>query len=99
MGYKEFESEDRKLAELRFLAESNDYSLNAGVMQTALSEVGHNVSREVILADFSFLEELDLVKTKHTLDGKVHVATLTGRGDDVAHGRTVVPGVKKPRPF
>lgn len=99
MGYKEFESEDRRLAELRFLAECGDYSLNAGVMQTALCEVGHNVSREVVLADFAFLEELGLVKTKHAFEGKVHVATLTGRGEDVAKGRTVVPGVKKPRPL
>lgn len=98
MGYKEFETEDRRLAELRFLAECDDYSLNAGVMQTALSEVGHNVSRDVVLADFSFLADLGLIHHKKTLDGKVSVATLTGRGEDVAKGRAMVPGVKKPRP-
>ena len=36
MAYRDFMTEDRHLAELRFLAEDNDYSLNDSVMQTAL---------------------------------------------------------------
>ncbi len=36
MAYRDFMTEDRRLAELRFLAEDNDYSLNDSVMQTAL---------------------------------------------------------------
>ncbi len=98
MGYRDFETEDRRLAELRYLSEQNDYSMNDSVMQTALESIGHSVSREVILADFSFLQELGLIYQDEVLKGRVIVAHLTGRGEDVAKGRTTVPGIKKPRP-
>ncbi len=98
MAYRDFMTEDRRLAELRFLAEDNDYSLNDSVMQTALGEIGHGVSREVIWADFAFLAELGLITVEKPLDGRVTVARLTSRGEDVARGRATVPGVKKPRP-
>ncbi|MBS4773417.1 MAG: ArsR family transcriptional regulator [Proteobacteria bacterium] len=98
MAYQDFITEDRRLAELRFLAEDNDYSLNDSVMQTALGLIGHNISRDVILADFSFLADLGLIRIEKVLNGQVTVAHLTGRGEDVAKGRTTVPGIKKPRP-
>lgn len=98
MAYRDFMTEDRRLAELRFLAEDNDYSLNDSVMQTALGEIGHGASREVIWADFAFLAELGLITVEKPLDGRVTVARLTARGEDVARGRATVPGVKKPRP-
>lgn len=98
MAYRDFITEDRRLAELRFLAEDNDYSLNDSVMQTALEQIGHSVSREVIWADFAYLEELGLIRVDKPLDGRVTVARLTPRGEDVARGRATVPGVKKPRP-
>ena len=47
MGYQDFETEDRRLAELRYLSEQNDYSMNDSVMQTALESIGHSVSRDV----------------------------------------------------
>lgn len=98
MAYRDFMTEDRRLAELRFLAEDNDYSLNDSVMQTALEQIGHSVSREVIWADFAYLEELGLIRVEKPLGGRVTVARLTPRGEDVARGRATVPGVKKPRP-
>ncbi len=98
IAYQDFIAEDRRLAELRFLAEDNDYSLNDSVMQTALKMIGHTVSRDIIRADFAFLSELGLIRVENVLNGQVTVAHLTGRGIDVASGAATVPGVKKPRP-
>lgn len=97
MSYQDFVAEDRRLAILRFLAEDNDYSINDSLMQAALQQVGHSVARSVVLADFSFLKDIGLVNVEVFKD-KIHVAKLTDRGLDVAAGRTVVPGVKRPRP-
>lgn len=77
-----------------------DGTANAGsnhyILREALDGVGHNVSRDIVLAELFWLAEQGLV----TLDdlGSMKVATLTGRGQDVALGRAVVPGVKKPVP-
>lgn len=98
MAYRDFMAEDRHLAELRFLAEDNDYSLNDSVMQTALGEIGHGVSREVIWADFAFLAELGLITVEKPLDGPGYRRASDCRGEDVSRGRATVPGVKKPRP-
>ena len=98
MSFSEYIAEDRRLAELRFLMEDNDYSLNDSVMQTALTQIGHSVSRDVILADFSFLADIGLIRLEEVFNGRVYVARLTARGEDVAKGRAVVKGIKKPRP-
>lgn len=97
MSYPDYINEDRRLAILRFLSEENDYSLNDSVMQDALSAIGHSVSRDVILADFAYLEELSLI-TSVVIHNKIHVAKITRRGNDVAKGLAQVPGIKKPRP-
>ncbi len=97
-SYKEIVAQDRRLAMLRFLSEDNDYKINDSVMQQALEQLGHSVSREAIRADFDFLAEIGLIEVETYFDGKVQVAKITGRGLDVAAGRTVVTGVKRPRP-
>lgn len=97
MAYKDFIAEDRRLAELRFLAEENDYALNDSVMQTALELIGHANSREVVRADFAWLQEMGLIEVE-IIKEHIHVARLKSRGIDVANGRAMVPGVKKPRP-
>lgn len=96
--YKEIVAQDRRLAMLRFLSEDNDYKINDSVMQQALEQLGHSVSREAIQADFDFLAEIGLIEVETYFDGKVQVAKITGRGLDVAAGRAVVTGVKRPRP-
>lgn len=99
MSFSDYIAEDRRLAELRFLSEDTDYALNDSVMQTALEQIGHSVSRDVVLADFSFLRDAGLIGVEEVFNGRVWVARLTARGEDVAKGRTKVAGVKKPRPY
>lgn len=89
-------SEDRRLVLLRILDRAPGSEANHYILREALDGVGHNVSRDIVLAELFWLAEQGLV----TLDdlGSMKVATLTGRGQDVALGRAVVPGVKKPVP-
>lgn len=98
MAFNDFIAEDRRLAELRFLADDADYTIGESVMQVGLAEIGHSVSREVIKADFDFLRDLGLITVRETFEGTFLVAKLTGRGEDVAAGRTIVHGIKRPRP-
>lgn len=96
-GYANFIAEDRRLVILRFLADDNDYRLNDSILQKALDQVGHNVSRDMVRSDLSWLEEQGLITVEVVLD-QIHVAELTKRGLDVAEGRSKVPGVKRPEP-
>ena len=85
-SYKEIVAQDRRLAMLRFLEQDSDYKINDSVMQQALEQLGHSVSREAIRADFDFLAEIGLIEVETYFDGKVQVAKITGRGLDVAAG-------------
>ncbi len=89
-------TEDRRLVILRFLHEDPDYKLNTSVLQTALDAVGHSASRDQVETDAAWLGETGLVEIETV--GNVRVVRLTARGADVAMGRAVVPGVKRPSP-
>lgn len=88
---------DRRLAILRFLSEDNDYSLNDSVLQSALYSIGHSVSRDTLRADLSFLKEVGAITYDVPIES-VYVAKLSEKGLDIALGRSVVPGIKKPSP-
>ncbi len=89
-------NEDRRLAILRLLSEDAGVSLNESVLQSCLSALGHTVSRDRVRTDMEWLREQGLVTIQEVVS--VKVATLTGRGEDAAQGKTVIPGVKRPRP-
>lgn len=90
-------AEDRRAIILRVLHDQGDFALNDGVLQEALDRLGgHRVARDVVRADLAWLEELALLAVEKV--GPVWCATLTHRGADVATGRAVVPGVKRPSP-
>lgn len=79
-SYKEIVAQDRRLAMLRFLEQDSDYKINDSVMQQALEQLGHSVSREAIRADFDFLAEIGLIDVETYFDGKVQVAKSRGAG-------------------
>lgn len=89
-------TEDRRLVILRFLHEDPDYKLNTSVLRMALDAVGHSASRDQVETDVAWLAETGLVEVETV--GNVCVVRLTARGADVATGRAVVPGVKRPSP-
>lgn len=90
-------TEDRRLSILLVLSESPSYSANLFLVQTAVAQIyGHNTSLDQLRTDVAWLTEQGLLTAKTT--GEVTVAALTQRGVDVAAGRAVQPGVKRPMP-
>lgn len=96
MKFDELVDSDRRLVILRCLNEDPGYSLNESVLQSMLEALGHNVSRDRIRTDLAWLAEQGLCTIAEVVS--VQVARITDRGIDVATGRTLVPGVKRPRP-
>jgi hypothetical protein len=96
MTFEQALMEDRRLTILQGLAAATQWSVNVHLLQSFCDAVGHRVSRDRIAHDVSWLAEQSLLHINDN-DG-VMVATLTEHGGDVVDGRTVVPGVKRPRP-
>lgn len=95
-SYTKLIDEDRRLTILLLLAEAPDYKANHFLVQSALDGFGHTVSMDRVKADLAWLLEQGLTTSTETAG--VLVPQLTDRGLDVAQGRVIHPGVKRPRP-
>ncbi|HRP19391.1 MAG TPA: ArsR family transcriptional regulator [Alicycliphilus sp.] len=93
-NFAAFLAEDRRLVILRVLAELPAYRTNSFLLHTLLAKWGHEPSTDQVKGDLAWLREQQLV-TVDDVEG-VYIATLTTRGADVAAGRAMVPGVKRP---
>lgn len=89
-------SEDRRLVVLRLLAASMGYAANAYTIEAVLGDMGHNVSSDLVAGELAWLAEQALLTTSQV--GGVTIAKISARGLDVARGKAVVPGVKRPQP-
>ncbi len=96
MSFAKFAQQDMRLVLLRMLAEDADYKINSSILQQGLDLYGHGISRDKLHAEIAWLCEVDLVTADEL--NSVKVVTLTHRGLDVAKGRAIVPGVKRPGP-
>jgi hypothetical protein len=96
MSFSELVTADIRRSLLLALAGDAGYSHNEAVLQSALDYYGHSVSRDRIRTELTWLEEQGLITLRDAAG--YMVATLTGRGGDVAAGRVIVPGVKRPGP-
>ena len=92
--YAEFLRQDMRLVILRLLAEMPAYRANSSVLNTALDNYGHSVSRDQVRTELQWLSEQGTVSLDDI--GPVLVATLTERGQDIAAGRARCPGIKRP---
>lgn len=95
MSYQSVLHEDQRLVILLTLVEMNGYQANESILQTILDNYGHNISRDLVVSHLRFLQEQGLISLED-ING-IQVATLLSRGEDVAHGRATVSGVKRPR--
>jgi Fe2+ or Zn2+ uptake regulation protein len=95
-SFAELIAADMRLVVLRCLAEDPGYDLNESMLQSMLEAMAHNVSRDRVRTELAWLAEQGLVTVNTVMN--IVVATLTARGADVAAGRSIVPGVKRPRP-
>lgn len=93
--FAEHLSADRRLVILRVLQESAGFTANVYMLQTMVEQLGHVASVDLVRTDLAWLQEQGLLKLDVVAD--VPIAHLLARGEDVALGRAVVPGVKRPR--
>lgn len=96
MSYRDLVMADLRLVVLRLLADDADYQCNSSILQMAVEEFGHRVSRDQLHTELAWLAEQGLMTVSEI--ASVRVAKLTTRGLDVAQGRVVQPGVKRPGP-
>lgn len=89
-------AEHRRLAILRVLSRSPNYSCNDSILDDAMDVLGVQGSRAQILADLSWLESVSCV-TLEPLN-TLTVATATQHGLDAAKGDAIIPGIKRPSP-
>lgn len=85
---------DLRLGILQILADAQGRT-NVRILGAELAAIGHDVGADRQRTELAWLAEQGLVD----LGGEIlPVVTLTGRGDDAAHGRITVPGVRRPAP-
>lgn len=89
-------TEDQRLVILRTLTEAG-FDANESILSSGLEMYGHRISRDLVRNHLNWLEEQGLVRLERLANGYM-VATITARGADVAEGRVIVDGVKRPRP-
>jgi len=92
--YSEFIAEDRRITILRILLDSMGYRVNEYLLSTTLDSLAHCISSDQLRTELAWLQEQGVIKVETIND--VQIAELTRRGQDVAQGRTVVPGIKRP---
>ncbi|MFN7400346.1 MAG: hypothetical protein ACK5SX_15115 [Sandaracinobacter sp.] len=97
IAYREHFAEHLRLTILRFLGESPGYQMNTAILKDLASDAGLPVTRDMLETQAAWLAEQGFV-TCEQLPMQVTVVTLTQRGSDVADGRAIVPGVRRPSP-
>lgn len=93
-SYQQHTTEDRRLSILLLLEASPGGSANELLLHQALPDFGHAASLDQVSADLAWLHEQGLVTLRDLHD--LRVVSIVARGGDVAAGRAVVPGVKRP---
>jgi hypothetical protein len=92
--------EDRRLVILRTLSEVPSFTLNEGILRTALRQIGHpEETKDLVRADIQFLADHGLVRieTLAMPSGDLWVVHLLDAGQEVADGRAH-PGVARRKP-
>ena len=95
MAMKQIMNEHQRLVILRLLGEVPGFDLNESILQDGLNAYGLDISRDGLRTQLAWLAEQDLVRLDKI--GSTQKAVLTARGEDVANGRALVPGIKRPR--
>jgi hypothetical protein len=94
--YEKNLAEHRRLSVLKVLVKGGGFS-NESILKDAVEEVGlgAGLTREVMREDLKFLEERAAIKIEWVGD-TLAVAHITVRGVDIATGRILVEGIKRP---
>lgn len=95
-SYIEHLMEHARLSILRHLAAAPSYSANDSLLFDLLIQLGVSVTRDQVRSCIVWLAEQGMIENKEI--ATVMVPTITQRGIDVAAGRAIVPGVRRPSP-
>lgn len=91
--------EDRRLVLLRLLSEQPGYRANSSNLHAGLFALGIAASRDDVTTDLHWLCDQGLLRIEGVPEAPgLFVADITARGEDVAKGTAVVPGVRRPGP-
>jgi hypothetical protein len=93
-AYQENVQQARRLAILLTLYFAAGYTLADEVLRTQLASAGFVVSRDLLKTELAWLAEMGFVERLPAGCG----VQLTVRGEDVALGRSISPGVRRPAP-
>lgn len=86
-----------RLAVLGLLDQMPGYAANDSVLTEAVRALGLGCTRDQMRGHLAWLDEQRLVTRLESAAGLL-IATLSERGADVANGRSVVSGVRRPSP-
>lgn len=92
MSFADLVQADRRLMILRALGATAGFGANRALIRQFLDSEGHAVSRDLVDAEVTWLTEMGCVSLHED------AVKLTARGDDVATGRSKLPGVRCPQP-
>ncbi|MCZ4339637.1 ArsR family transcriptional regulator [Shewanella colwelliana] len=95
MALQDIMQQHQRLVILRLLAEVSGFDLNESILQDGLNAYGLDISRDGLRTQLAWLAEQGTIRLEQL--GSTQKAVLTARGEDVALGRAVVPGIKRPR--
>lgn len=91
--------EDRRLVLLRLLSEQPGYRCNSSNLHAGLYGLAIAASRDDVATDLHWLRDMGLLTLEDVPEVPgLTIATLSTRGDDVAKGQAIVPGVRRPGP-
>lgn len=96
MSYRDHFAQHLRLGILRELADAPAYQLSSTMLRDLVTARGQTVTHDQVKTEAAWLADQGLVD-QETL-GSVMAVTLTERGEDVARGRAVAPGVRRPSP-
>ncbi len=82
---------------LLLLVKSSGYTLNSGLLKSLLGLVGHHTSSQTLHDDCSWLEKHSLVRCEDS-EFDLTILRLRQTGWDVAMGRQIEPGIRRPHP-
>ncbi|PHS48768.1 MAG: hypothetical protein COB05_04460 [Marinobacter sp.] len=94
MSYQENMREHQRICILRMLNQVPDYSMNESMIADELARWALSCSRDQLKALLAWLVEQGLIACEPI--GHSQIARITLRGQDVANGLAMVPGVKRP---
>lgn len=95
MSFANALKEEMRLVMLRLLNELPSYRGNSSTLHSGLDRYGLSFSRDQVKTELYWLKDQDCISIELD-EPSVVVVKLTERGQDIATGRTTVPGIKRP---